>query len=694
MSQSQKAWLAIDPDVEARLDWLADAFRAVFDLPKQALTQKRQNETLLARKAFAYCATTYLDVTNDAASAFLEIDRKELAGNIREFIEIIDGREINDFEDADEALGEALEKFGRAVLELEGKAMPVLDEQTLKALSPLAPLRRFTDKPNLNPESVRALPEDHPALADNRTLFPTTVVTVTEDEPTRLLVSGRNNRKLGDVVARGQFRGYALYGLSLEERATCPGDCAVRAVCYGNGMQMARRHRIGDPAIFYGRLDAEVSELLTVESGLLVRLHVLGDFPSVEYVAHWADLLDAHEALACYGYTHRRTTEQGGDMIGDAIALLKARFPDRFRIRWSRLAPSPDGAVVIDYVPDGPKAGGALVCPAQTDATACCASCGLCWEPANKGSAIAFIKHGPKFGPRKYTEKVMADDMSLAITADTRRIQPIPVPGAAKRGANVPAAPIVRVVNPIDLHVEGAYQRELTKRSLVLIRKMVNGWDWTKFKPPICAKRAGGNLVVIDGQHTAIAAATLGIPEIPVLLVRADEVASRADSFVSHNRDRLIMSAHQIFHASAAAGDASAIAILRLAAETGIIIPRNAPTRGRPAPRQVAAINDVVSAYKKHGEDVLRRIFTIAVTAECSPLSRAATRGLGIILTAPYFETYAVMKDSRIANALRPMEQEGFDKVARAHGAETNQTTERAAAVLIAKACDASDAPA
>lgn len=682
----------MSPEVEARLDWMADAFSHVLRMPKQALLQKRQADTLLARKAFAYCATTYLDITNLAAAAFLAIDRKELEDNIKEFVEVIDGTQLNDFEDADEALCDALEKLGSVLLAMEGKGMPELDEQTLRALGPLSPTRRFTDKPKLNPESVRGLAVDHPAMTEGRTLFPTTVVTVTEDAPTRLLVSGRNNRKLGDVVARGQFRGYALYGFSLEERATCPTDCAVRAVCYGNGMQMARRHRIGDPAIFYQRLDAEVAELLAVESGLLVRLHVLGDFPSVDYVAHWADLLIEHDALACYGYTHRRPSALGGDDIGDAIEALKQRFPDRFRIRWSRLAPSPDGAVVIDYVPDGPKTGAALVCPAQTDATACCASCGLCWEPASAGSAIAFIKHGPKFGPRKYTEKVMDHDLSLA-NIDTRRIQPISVPGAAKRAANVGTAPIVRVVNPIDLHIEGAYQRDLTKRSLKLIRKIVNEWDWAKFKPPICAKRSGGSLVVIDGQHTAIAAATLAIPEIPVLLVRADEISSRADSFVSHNRDRLIMSPHQLFHASAAAGDAAAIAILKLASETGVVIPRNPPVRGRPAPRQVAAINDVVAVYKKHGEGVLRRIFTIAVAAECSPLSRAATRGLGVLLTATYFETYATMKDSRIANALRPMEKDGFDKVARAHGAETGMPTERAAAVLISNACTAQEMP-
>ncbi|MDE2468290.1 MAG: hypothetical protein KGL35_05990, partial [Bradyrhizobium sp.] len=196
--------------------------------------------------------------------------------------------------------------------------------------------RRFTDKPALDPAAVRSLPSNHPALIENRTLFPSTVVTVDENFPDRLLVSGKNNRKLGERILKGKFKGYALYGLSLEERATCPTDCGARGYCYGNGMQMVRRHRIAEPGLFYAFLDDEIRTILADPiEGLMVRLHVLGDFPSVEYVAMWSDLLAENERLAAYGYTHRREKKFGGDEIGDAIAALKHQYPDRFRIRWS-----------------------------------------------------------------------------------------------------------------------------------------------------------------------------------------------------------------------------------------------------------------------------------------------------------------------------------------------------------------------
>ena len=67
---------------------------------------------------------------------------------------------------------------------------------------------RFTDKPALDPSAIWELPDNHPAMVENRTLFPSTVVTVTASAPERLLISGFNNRKIGKTVEKGQFKGY------------------------------------------------------------------------------------------------------------------------------------------------------------------------------------------------------------------------------------------------------------------------------------------------------------------------------------------------------------------------------------------------------------------------------------------------------------------------------------------------------
>lgn len=547
--------------------------------------------------------------------------------------------------------------------------------------------RRFTDKPEVDPTAVWSLPEGHPAMLGNRTLFPSTVIEVTADAPERLLVSGENNRKLGKTVEKGAFKGYALYGLSLEERATCPSDCAVRDACYGNGMQMARRHRIGDPEVFYDRLGFEIIELLDEHPGLLIRLHVLGDFPSVDYVEFWSDVLREHEKVAAYGYTHRQATSWGGDSIGDAIQEVKDAWPGRFRIRWSSEVSRADGARIIDFVPKRPKIDEGLVCPAQTDATACCATCGLCWDRSTEMQTILFIKHGPK-SLHTAAEAAMEQSAPAVVASPfgARPIEAITLPPSVKPAAITSFAPVLRSVKPNELLIEPSYQRDLSGKSIKLIRKIVAGWDWAKFKPPVCADTNEG-LFVIDGQHTAIAAASHpGIDKIPVMITTAKLVVDRADAFVSHNRDRLAMSAHQIFHAELAAGNSIAKEVARLAEKTGAIIPRSAPLKGRAKPGQILAVGQISQIYSGSGADICERVLRIAVAAELAPLGNTVARGLRILLTAEAFAAYRKMPDSRIANAVKVLTDIEFDS--RAEALMTGQGRDRACASLIAAACD------
>lgn len=539
--------------------------------------------------------------------------------------------------------------------------------------------RRHTDKSTIDPASVWALPDTHPAMLGNRTLFPSTVIEVTKDAPDRLLVSGKNNRKLGKTVEKGWFKGYALYSLSLEERATCPADCSMRAACYGNGMQMARRHRIGDPDVFYDRLGMEVCELLDEHpQGLLVRLHVLGDFPNVEYVANWKDILDENPKVACYGYT--RWTRKAD--VGQAIAAVKAAHPRRFRIRWSSDVPcTDDGALVIDYVPKTPRVKGGVVCPAQTDATACCATCGYCWE--NSADGVVFIKHG-RSSTRLAAEKVMlASAKGGGEAPATRTIMALPSWIGAKFPA-VGAPPKTRTVPLTELIIETAYQRDLTPRSIGLIKKIATEWDWTKFKLPVVAETPDG-LFVIDGQHTAIAAMTHpGIKDLPVQIVNLDEIERRAASFVAHNRDRLAMSHLQIFHAEAAAGDREAREIIAIAESVGANIPRSQPSAKDYKPGQTVSVSEIRLAYRVNGAKTLRRIFTIGVLAELAPIGRLVTRALRVLLSDPTFRMLSARSDAEIAAAIKSYPN--LDDKARQYAKKTELATNEACLALIAKA--------
>lgn len=535
--------------------------------------------------------------------------------------------------------------------------------------------RRFTDKPDLNPEAVKALPAYHDAIKERRTLFPSTVVEVTESEPEHLLISGFNNKKLGDTIAKGKFAGYKLFQLSLEERATCNAQCEHFQYCYGNGMQYARRLRMGDPETFYDRLSAELGDLLRQHGKIMVRLHVLGDFISVEYVQFWMDMIDLFEGdLAVYGYTRWRPE----DDIGREIERAKVLGDDLFRIRWSGL-PGPDGALVIDRKPEAAKVSEGLVCPAQTDATACCATCGLCWDRTKQ--PIVFVKHGP--ANQGIVNRQVLESVEPAGDDGLRQIAPIQIPKKIVPAALPKYTVKGKYVPPGDLLVEEAYQRDLSVKSLNLIRRIVAGWDWCKFKPPICAELSDGRLVVIDGQHTAIAAMTHGgIEKIPVMIMPATAIAQRAEAFVSHNRDRVVMTQGQVFHAQVAAGDELACRVAAWCEEAGAFIPKNQVQKGKEQHGQITSVSEIMALGKRHDKQSFQDILLICILSGHKPIKLSLLRAAEMIVTHEYFQGTRLAGPRAIAEALAKIENP--DAACRIAAAETGQNRSRALAIMIA----------
>ena len=133
-----------------------------------------------------------------------------------------------------------------------------------------------------------------------------------------------------------------------------------------------------------------------------------------------------------------------------------------------------------------------------------------------------------------------------------RSIKPLPMPDVTPGGADMPEPKFERV-DPASLMVDETYQRNLSERSVRLIRKIVARWDWRTFMPPVVVKTKDG-LHVIDGQHTAIAAASHpAIKQIWVQVVRADDVEDRARAFLGRNRDRITVTPTQLHVAAVAA---------------------------------------------------------------------------------------------------------------------------------------------
>lgn len=251
------------------------------------------------------------------------------------------------------------------------------------------PLRRFVStKPHAD-RAEAALSAQHPAVRNGHTVFPKAVMDAAASP--RLLVSGHNSPKLGKAVKKGAWAGMPIYLLSLEERATCPRSCHLWRECFGNSMPFARRHRPG--AELEALLGAELVALAERHpTGFVVRLHNLGDFYSPRYAARWAVWLRALPELHVFGYT----AHADDSPIANLIERMNGRWPDRCAIRFSRARPSGQAMEVTTVwrQPEGHRVPEGIVCPAQTGATDCCGTCGLCWAPAAFATPIVFIGHG------------------------------------------------------------------------------------------------------------------------------------------------------------------------------------------------------------------------------------------------------------------------------------------------------------
>lgn len=225
----------------------------------------------------------------------------------------------------------------------------------------------------------RPLSASHPALREGRSIFD---VNRAPRVGAHVLISGMNQRKIGHKIVKGPWAGLPVYTLSLEERATCPRTCKQWAGCYGNTMPYAARWDHGPT--FERALFADLFWLAGRHRahGFAVRVHVLGDFYSLEYVAVWREALEAIPGLRIWGYTAR----EKGTSIGDAVAALNSDFPDRCVIRRS--------GIETVVVKTEREAVNAIICPVETGAAKNCGSCGLCWAPGARSKTIAFLFHG------------------------------------------------------------------------------------------------------------------------------------------------------------------------------------------------------------------------------------------------------------------------------------------------------------
>lgn len=148
---------------------------------------------------------------------------------------------------------------------------------------------------------ARPLPVDHDAIANGQSRFQGKLTNLDPLQESKVLKPSTNGKlgKRAEAKAWNNPEDRPILTLTLQERVTCPVTCEHWLDCYGNNMHLARRLAHGT------HLQDAIRRDLGALDGkpVLVRLHVLGDFYSVEYVEFWSQMLVEFPNVDVFGYT-------------------------------------------------------------------------------------------------------------------------------------------------------------------------------------------------------------------------------------------------------------------------------------------------------------------------------------------------------------------------------------------------------
>jgi hypothetical protein len=129
------------------------------------------------------------------------------------------------------------------------------------------------------------------------TIFPNNIQNPT-DVPQHISILKDGNDKTGDLFTKGFWKGYNILSLTLTERKTC-AFCHHWRECYANNMFRAVRYNTDG---LIDRLTVDLAKL-NPSKKYAIRLHILGDFWSIEYVNFWADVIKKYDNINIFGFT-------------------------------------------------------------------------------------------------------------------------------------------------------------------------------------------------------------------------------------------------------------------------------------------------------------------------------------------------------------------------------------------------------
>ncbi|MEY9782251.1 hypothetical protein [Sinorhizobium fredii] len=221
-----------------------------------------------------------------------------------------------------------------------------------------------------------------------------------------------------------------------------------------------------------------------------------------------------------------------------------------------------------------------------------------------------------------------------------RRISPISIAGIAPQQPPT-GMPICETVNPSDLFVDPAYQRDISEKGMRQIRRIIESFDWAKFKPPICAyaEHEGETVLkVLDGQHTAIAAASNPhVSSIPVMIVEAEDTVAQAKAFIGQNTERLGVTKLQLHQAALAAADEDAQTLELVCQRAGVTVLKRPGSYSSTNARETIAITSIEALIHRRGPVLSRQILEVLANAERGPLTAPQIKAVELLMTDPEY---------------------------------------------------------
>lgn len=175
--------------------------------------------------------------------------------------------------------------------------------------------------------------------------------------------------------------------------------------------------------------------------------------------------------------------------------------------------------------------------------------------------------------------------------------------------------PMLQWVRIADLVIDDSYQRELGRENWRAIRRIAEGFKWSRFSPVFVAPVEGGKYALIDGQHRTHAAAMCGFQKVPCQIVQMTR-EEQAASFAAVNGMVTKVTSIQVFKAKVREGDPVAVRAVKVAEAAGCKLRlENRATKDK-NPGDIFAPKAFLDLIDLKGEEAIRTALSALMKAE------------------------------------------------------------------------------